>query len=48
MVGNCTSAVNRVFFPYTMSACVLVDLGCDPYVIDNAIRMFGMPMALSA
>ena len=45
VVGNCTGfAVNRVFFPYTMSACLLVDLGCDPYAIDNAIRMFGMPM----
>ena len=45
MVGNCTGfAVNRVFFLYTMSACLLVDLGCDPYAIDNAIRMFGMPM----
>ena len=45
MVGNCTGfAVNRVFFPYTMSACLLLDLGCDPYAIDNAIRMFGMPM----
>ena len=39
VVGNCTGfAVNRVFFPYTMSACLLLDLGCDPYAIDNAIR----------
>ena len=45
VVGNCTGfAVNRVFFPYTMSACLLLDLGCDPYAIDNAIRMFGMPI----
>jgi hypothetical protein len=45
VVGNCTGfAVNRVFFPYTMSACLLLDLGCDPYAIDNAIKMFGMPM----
>ena len=45
VVGNCTGfAVNRVFFPYTMSACLLADLGLDPYAIDNAIRMFGMPM----
>ena len=45
VVGNCTGfAVNRVFFPYTMSACLLVDLGLDPYAIDNAIRAFGMPM----
>ena len=28
VVGNCTGfAVNRVFFPYTMSACLLLDLG---------------------
>ena len=45
VVGNCTGfAVNRVFFPYTMSACLLVDLGLDPYAVDNAIRAFGMPM----
>ena len=45
VVGNCTGfAVNRVFFPYTMSATVLVDIGCDPYAIDRAITMFGMPM----
>ena len=45
VVGNCTGfAVNRVFFPYTMSACLLLDLGCDPYAIDGAVKMFGMPM----
>jgi 3-hydroxyacyl-CoA dehydrogenase len=46
VVGNCTGfAVNRVFFPYTMSACLLVDLGADPYMIDKVIKgMFGMPM----
>lgn len=45
VVGNCTGfAVNRVFFPYTMSATALVDIGCDPYAIDKAIMMFGMPM----
>ena len=45
VVGNCTGfCVNRVFFPYTMSATVLVDLGCDPYAIDRVISMFGMPM----
>lgn len=28
VVGNCTGfAVNRVFFPYTMAACMLVDAG---------------------
>jgi 3-hydroxyacyl-CoA dehydrogenase len=46
VVGNCTGfAVNRVFFPYTMAAALLVDLGLDPYVIDKVIKgMFGMPM----
>lgn len=46
VVGNCTGfAVNRVFFPYTMSACLLVDIGVDPYMIDKVIKgMFGMPM----
>jgi enoyl-CoA hydratase/3-hydroxyacyl-CoA dehydrogenase len=46
VVGNCTGfAVNRVFFPYTMAACMLVDLGLDPYRIDAVIaRQFGMPM----
>jgi enoyl-CoA hydratase/3-hydroxyacyl-CoA dehydrogenase len=46
VVGNCTGfAVNRVFFPYTMAACMLVDLGLDPYRIDAVIaRKFGMPM----
>ena len=38
VVGNCTGfAVNRVFFPYTQAACLLVDLGLDPYKIDKAI-----------
>lgn len=46
VVGNCTGfAVNRVFFPYTMSACLAVDLGLDPYRIDTVInKRFGMPM----
>lgn len=46
VVGNCTGfAVNRVFFPYTMAACLLVDLGAEPYMIDKVIKgMFGMPM----
>jgi enoyl-CoA hydratase/3-hydroxyacyl-CoA dehydrogenase len=46
VVGNCTGfAVNRVFFPYTQAACLLVDLGLDPYKIDMAIFAgFGMPM----
>lgn len=45
VVGNCTGfAVNRVFFPYTQAACLLVDLGLDPYTVDAAISGFGMPM----
>ncbi|KAL4446209.1 hypothetical protein ABPG77_003016 [Micractinium sp. CCAP 211/92] len=45
LVGNCTGfAVNRVFFPYTQAACMLVDMGMDPYRIDAAIAGFGMPM----
>jgi enoyl-CoA hydratase/3-hydroxyacyl-CoA dehydrogenase len=46
VVGNCTGfAVNRVFFPYTMSACILLDLGLDPYSVDKVIAGgFGMPM----
>jgi len=46
VVGNCTGfAVNRVFFPYTMAACMLVDMGLNPFQIDKAIAgKFGMPM----
>lgn len=45
LVGNCTGfAVNRVFFPYTMAASMLSDLGVDIYRIDNAIKSWGMPM----
>lgn len=46
VVGNCTGfAVNRVFFPYTMAACMLVDMGLNPYLVDKAIAgSFGMPM----
>jgi enoyl-CoA hydratase/3-hydroxyacyl-CoA dehydrogenase len=46
VVGNCTGfAVNRVFFPYSMAAGILVDAGLDPYTIDKAIQFgFGMPM----
>lgn len=45
VVGNCTGfAVNRIFFPYTMAACMLVDLGIDPYMVDAVIKGFGMPM----
>ena len=39
VVGNCTGfAVNRVFFPYTMAAIMLVDGGMDPYAIDKVRR----------
>lgn len=46
IVGNCTGfAVNRVFFPYTMAACLLADLGADIYLVDKIIKaQFGMPM----
>lgn len=46
VVGNCTGfAVNRVFFPYTMAACLAVDLGVDPYRLDALVAgTFGMPM----
>lgn len=46
VVGNCTGfAVNRVFFPYTMAACLLVDSGANPYEVDKVIAGgFGMPM----
>lgn len=46
VVGNCTGfAVNRVFFPYTMSAFLIVDAGLDLYRVDAVIKdTFGMPM----
>jgi enoyl-CoA hydratase/3-hydroxyacyl-CoA dehydrogenase len=45
VVGNCTGfAVNRVFFPYTMSATLLLEAGCDPYRMDQVIKGWGMPM----
>ena len=45
VVGNCTGfAVNRVFFPYTMAACLLLDAGKDPYSVDKVIKSFGFPM----
>jgi enoyl-CoA hydratase/3-hydroxyacyl-CoA dehydrogenase len=47
VVTSCTGfAVNRVFFPYTQAACLLADLGGDPYAIDKALGPggFGMPM----
>ncbi|KAF3795753.1 Peroxisomal fatty acid beta-oxidation multifunctional protein [Nymphaea thermarum] len=45
VVGNCTGfAVNRMFFPYTQSALLLVDHGLDVFHIDRVITKFGMPM----
>ncbi|RWR94189.1 Crotonase superfamily [Cinnamomum micranthum f. kanehirae] len=45
VVGNGTGfAVSRMFFPYSQSACLLVDNGLDVYQIDHAISKFGMPM----
>ncbi|XP_042518036.1 peroxisomal fatty acid beta-oxidation multifunctional protein MFP2 [Macadamia integrifolia] len=45
VVGNCTGfAVNRMFFPYTQAALLLVEHGSDLYQIDRAITKFGMPM----
>uniref|UniRef100_A0A0D9WFM0 Uncharacterized protein n=1 Tax=Leersia perrieri TaxID=77586 RepID=A0A0D9WFM0_9ORYZ len=45
VVGNCTGfAVNRMFFPYTQVASLLVDYGLDVYHIDHVITKFGMPM----
>ncbi|KAK6930185.1 Enoyl-CoA hydratase/isomerase [Dillenia turbinata] len=45
VVGNCTGfAVNRMFFPYTQSAILLVEHGVDVYQIDKAVTKFGMPM----
>ncbi|KAH8495042.1 hypothetical protein H0E87_018285 [Populus deltoides] len=45
VVGNCTGfAVNRMFFPYTQAALLLVEHGADLYQIDKVITKFGMPM----
>ncbi|KAL8158759.1 hypothetical protein V2J09_000296 [Rumex salicifolius] len=45
VVGNCTGfAVNRNFFPYTMSAHLLVNLGVDLFRVDKVITDFGMPI----
>lgn len=30
--------------PYLQAACMLVDMGLDPYTIDKVIAGFGMPM----
>ncbi|KAJ4843076.1 hypothetical protein Tsubulata_042022 [Turnera subulata] len=45
VVGNCTGfAVNRMFFPYSEGAFLLIEHGTDPYQIDKALTKFGMPM----
>lgn len=46
VVGNCTGfAVNRMFFPYTQAACMLVERGgVDPFELDVAVAGFGMPL----
>ncbi|PNY09676.1 glyoxysomal fatty acid beta-oxidation MFP-A protein, partial [Trifolium pratense] len=45
VVGNCTGfAVNRMFFPYTQAALLLIERGTDVYQIDKAVTKFGMPM----
>ena len=45
VVGNCTGfAVNRMFFPYTQAAILLVEWGADIYQIDRAMTKFGMSM----
>lgn len=45
IVRNCTGfAVNRMFFPYSQAAILLVERGVDVYQIDQAITNFGMPM----
>ncbi|GAV64146.1 ECH domain-containing protein/3HCDH domain-containing protein/3HCDH_N domain-containing protein [Cephalotus follicularis] len=45
VVGNCTGfAVNRMFFPYTQAALLLVERGTDLYQVDRAVIKFGMPM----
>lgn len=45
VVGNCTGfAVNRMIYPYTQAALMLVEHGADIYQIDQAVTKFGMPM----
>lgn len=45
VVRNFTGfAVNRMFFPYTQAAFLLVDRGVNLYRIDRVITEFGMPM----
>ncbi|CAN4091669.1 unnamed protein product [Withania somnifera] len=45
VVRNCTGfAVNRIFFPCTQAALLLVEHGADIYCIDRAFTKFGMTM----
>ncbi|CAL1414389.1 unnamed protein product [Linum trigynum] len=45
VVGNCTGfAVNRTFFPYSLSAHILAHLGVNIFRIDGVISSFGLPM----
>ncbi|PHT59632.1 Glyoxysomal fatty acid beta-oxidation multifunctional protein MFP-a [Capsicum baccatum] len=45
VVRNCTGfAVNRMFFPCTQAALLLVEHGADIYCIDSAFAKFGMAM----
>ncbi|XP_015084741.1 glyoxysomal fatty acid beta-oxidation multifunctional protein MFP-a-like isoform X1 [Solanum pennellii] len=45
VVRNCTGfAVNRMLFPFTQAALLLVEHGTDVYNIDNAFTKFGMAM----
>ncbi|KAJ6404178.1 hypothetical protein OIU84_012376 [Salix udensis] len=45
VVGNCTGfAINRMIYPYTQAALMLVEHGADIYQIDQAVTKFGMPM----
>ncbi len=45
VVGNCAGfAVNRMYFPQSMVANFLIELGVDPYRVDAACEKFGLPM----
>ncbi|KAL3380218.1 hypothetical protein AABB24_000716, partial [Solanum stoloniferum] len=45
VVRNCTGfAVNRMLFPFTQAALLLVEHGADVYCIDSAFTKFGMAM----
>jgi enoyl-CoA hydratase/3-hydroxyacyl-CoA dehydrogenase len=47
VTANCVGfCANRVFFPYTQAATLLVDHGVHPYRVDRALVRFGMPMGV--